>query len=250
MYREFDAPSVQKMLGIDVEDTPDGLILHGIYDMPQQARRWRDRLAEARVARKAFNIVIGNHEERTIWYAPVLGGPMAALVVHCAAVLGVRGIIQIGSFGGTRRGMKVGELLLATNAGRGEAASDWYLEPDVPAEADETFTQVIRDLLTARELDWHEGSVFTTSAFMAEEREDILRWESEGYVGVEMEAATTFAIAQHFGVPSACLIYLLDNLIEDQHLLGISKIEQEQIQQSRKLVEELALDAIISFTSS
>jgi uridine phosphorylase len=238
------------MLGIDAEDTPDGLILHGIYDMPQQARRWRDRLADARVAQKAFNIVIGKHEARTIWYTPVLGGPMAALAVHCAAVLGVQGIIQIGSFGGTRRGMKVGELLLATSAGRGEAASDWYLEPGTPAKADENLVQTIRDLLNSRGLDWHEGSVFTTSAFMAEEWEDILRWESAGYVGVEMEAATTFAIAQHFGIPSACLIYLLDNLIEDQHLLGISKIEREQIRHSRKLVEKLALEVITSFTNS
>jgi len=88
--------------------------------------------------------------------------------------------------------------------------------------------------------------VFTTPAFMAEKWEDILRWESEGYVGVEMEAAATFAVAQHFGVPSACLIYLLDNLIERRHVLDIREEERERILESRRIVEELALEAILS----
>ena len=90
MYHEFDADAVAALLGIGKDDLPHGLILHGTYDMPDKVRDWRDRLANARVASAAFNVVIGDHEGVTVWYTPVLGPSMAATAVHCACVLGAR----------------------------------------------------------------------------------------------------------------------------------------------------------------
>jgi len=250
MYHGFDAAAVRGLLGIGPNDSPTGLILHGVYDMPGFARRWRDRLANARVAPSAFNLVIGEHLGHTLWYAPVLGGPLAAFALHCAAVLGVEAIVQIGSFGGTRKGLRVGDLLLVTEAGRGDGVSDWYLPKGVPARSDEGLTDWFRTALARRGLTWHEGPVFTTPAFMAEKWEDILRWESQGYAGVEMEAAATLAIAQHFGLPSACLLFLLDNLIEERNLLDNTEEERERVRASRMLAEELALKAIASLASA
>jgi len=246
MYHAFDQPAVRSLLGIGVEDSPVGLIVHGVYGMPAFAQRWRDRLTNARTAPNAFNLVIGEYHGVTLWYAPVLGAPLAGFALHCAAVLGVKGIVQIGSFGGTRKGLSVGDLLLVTEAGRGDGVSDWYLPKGVAARSDEGLTNWFRVALADRELSWHEGRVFTTPAFMAEKWEDILRWENEGYFGVEMEAAATLAIAQHFRLPSACLIYLLDNLVEERHLLDNTAEERERIRASRALVENLALEAITS----
>lgn len=245
MYRTFDPPAICDLLGIDpAADLPMGLILHGCYDMPAAARRWRDRLADARVARKAFNLVIGRHGDITLWYVPVLGAPLAAFAVHCACALGVRRVVQIGSFGGTRPNLDVGDLLLVTGAGRGDAASDWYLPAGEPASADEALTERLRAALRARGEPWHEGTVFTTPAFMAETWDDIVRWGEEGYAGVEMEAATTFAVARHFGVPAAALIYLLDNLIAERHLLDNTQQERERVLRARHLVQEVALEVV------
>ena len=244
MYHAFDATQVRSLIDIGPEDALHGLIVHGVYDMPDMVRRWRDRLANARVAGDAFNIVIGEHSGHTIWYAPVLGAPLAAFVTHCAAVLGVGSIVQIGSYGGTRAGISVGDLLLVTGAGRGEAASDWYLPQGRPATPDEGLCDQLRASLACCGLAWHEGSVFTTSAFMAEKWEDIQRWEREGYAGVEMEAATTLAIAESFRVPAACLLYLLDNLIEERHLLATSNDERARIRQSLQVVEDVALELV------
>lgn len=244
MYQTFDAPAVHQLLGTQPEDAPWGLILHGIYDMANAARHWRDLLANARVAANAFNIVIGEHRGKTIWYAPVLGAPLAAFAVHCAAVLGARSIVQIGSYGGTRRGAMVGDLLLVTGAGRGDGASDWYLPPETPVQPDAALTERLRQSLRRRGLSWHEGPVFTTPAFMAERWEDILRWEREGYAGVEMEAATTLAVAQHFGIPGACLAYLLDNLIESHDILDVTEEQRRAIRTRRNLLGAVALEVV------
>lgn len=117
MYHEFDAEGVRSLLGIAPRDAPTGLILHGTYNIPEFVQRWCERLGDSRVAPSAFNLVIGEHRGATLWYAPVLGAPMAAFVVHCAAVLCVGSVVQIGSFGGTRRGLRVGDPLLVTGAG-------------------------------------------------------------------------------------------------------------------------------------
>ncbi len=249
MYQTFDQTAIRALLGIDEADDPAGLVLHGTYNMPTHARRWRDRLTRARVAAKAFNIVVGEADGVTLWYAPVLGAPMAAMAVHCAAALGARSIVQIGSFGGTRRGMAVGDLLLVTGAGRGEAASDWYLPKDADAVADACLTERLRRGLAEGGLAWHEGRVFTTPAFMAERWEDILRWEGEGYAGVEMEAATTLSVTAHFGVPAACLLYLLDNLIEEHHVLSTTDEDRRRVLAARCVVEELALQTVAAMAA-
>ncbi|MBN1401585.1 MAG: hypothetical protein JXA74_12150 [Anaerolineae bacterium] len=242
MYQSYDAPAVRQVMGLAEADTPQALILHGTYNMPEKVAAWTDRLTNARVAQRVFNILVGEHAGRTLWYAPVLGAPMAAFALHAACVLGVQRIILIGTFGATRRGMQLGDLLLVTAAGRGEAASDWYLEPGVPARADAAFTEAIRGLLRAHGLAWHEGAVFTTPAFMAERWEDILRWEAEGYAGVEMEAATALAIAQSFGVPAACLLVLLDALIDGRDLNRISADERRALRERQALLADLALE--------
>jgi uridine phosphorylase len=244
LYRQFDCASVCNLLGITPDDVPAGLILHGTYDMPRHAGEWRDRLANSHVAANAFNLVIGEYGGVKLWYAPVLGSSMAAFITHCAAVAGVRGMVQIGSFGGTRRGMAVGDLAIITGAGRGDGASDWYLPPGAPARPCGPLTDRLRHLLRNRGLTWHEGPVYTTTAFMAEQPEDIARWEAEGYLGVEMEAATTYAVAEHFGVPSACLLYLLDNLIAERHILHNSEDDRLRLLAARALVENLALELV------
>lgn len=247
MYQGFDADAVSRLLGIGPDDRPHGLIVHGTYNFPTKIRRWRDRLTDARVASNAFNVVIGQVDGVTLWYTPVLGPSMAAYALHSACVLGAKAVVQIGSFGATRRGMSVGDLLLVTGAGRGDGVSDWYLPEGELASAHDGLTQHLQAHLAQRKATWHEGPVFTTPAFMAETWEDILRWEAEGYAGVEMEAATTFAIAQHFGVPAACLIHLLDNVIEERHILDNTEDERERIVDSRRLVEDIAIEALVTW---
>jgi uridine phosphorylase len=246
MYQSYDAAAIHGLLGITPADDPHALIVHGTYDMPDRVEAWKPWVGNAHVAGRIFNLVIGQHQGKTVWYAPVLGAPLAAFVVHCACALGCKRIIQIGSFGGTRRGMAIGDLLLVISAGRGEAASDWYLEPGVEARADEGLLASARELLTFRGLPWQEGAVYTTPAFMAERWEDVLRWEREGYAGVEMESATTLAIAQSFGVSAVCILYLLDNLIEERDLGSFTEQDHDLSDRCQDLVQELALEIAVA----
>jgi uridine phosphorylase len=57
-----------------------------------------------------------------------------------------------------------------------------------------------------------DGLLITTTSISLERDQDVRRWMRAGYAGVEMEAAATAAMAQHFGVPTAGAFVLWDNI--------------------------------------
>jgi purine-nucleoside phosphorylase len=60
----------------------------------------------------------------------------------------------------------------------------------------------------------YEGNLVTVQAMLAETKEDVDFWNKKGYLGVDMESATVFAVSSHFNVPSAALLYVADNLVK------------------------------------
>jgi len=68
----------------------------------------------------------------------------------------------------------------------------------------------------------HRGSTVTHQAMAGETWEDVLNWSKQGYSGVEMEASTVFAVSNHFNVPSAAILRIGDNLIEQETVMDIN----------------------------
>ena len=77
---------------------------------------------------------------------------------------------------------------------------------------------------------------------LAEKWEDVEQWSTEGYAGVEMEAATVFSASKHFGVPAAAILRIGDNLIEEQTVMDIN---YENNQDLRRQVSQDAFDIIV-----
>jgi purine-nucleoside phosphorylase len=80
--------------------------------------------------------------------------------------------------------------------------------------------RLIKRLSTKHKV-WH-GPTVTCQAMTAETREDIHRWSAEGYFGVEMEAATIFAVSNHFKIDSAALLVIADNLVKEKTVLDVN----------------------------
>jgi uridine phosphorylase len=47
----------------------------------------------------------------------------------------------------------------------------------------------------------------TVQAMLAETAEDVDEWSSQGYIGVDMESATTFAVAAILKCPQRCCLW-------------------------------------------
>jgi uridine phosphorylase len=77
---------------------------------------------------------------------------------------------------------------------------------------------------------------------LAETWEDVVRWSNQGYVGVEMEAATVFAASKHFGVPAAAILRIGDNLIEEQTVMDVN---YENTKDLRRQISQDSFDIVV-----
>ena len=70
---------------------------------------------------------------------------------------------------------------------------------------------------------------------MGETLDDIKKWQAEGYYGVEMEAATVFAVSNHFKVPTSALLIIGDNLIKGETVHSEGYENTKEIRKGAKI---------------
>ena len=142
--------------------------------------------------------------------------------------------ILVGSCSGLKPGLEAGDFIIPiASCGRESTVKIYSRESDVQQP-----NKVLSDSIKAQFLKdnfkiW-EGPIVTCQASLAQTVEDVYQWSEEGYYGVEMESSTVFAVPSHFSVPSAAVIYVADNLIENQTHLSDSYREQAEMRRARQ----------------
>ena len=192
------------------------------------------------------DVFIGNLNGNAIAYASVYGAPMASEVVHVFGVLGTRLVIQTGNFGALADEILAGDLLFVIEAYCGEGASQYYL----PEE--KTITASINPpawIAHPKDAKPHTGRIYTTSALCAEGMEEVEAWFRAGFSAVDMETATTFAVAKYFGMDRASILYAFDNPGQKEHIL-LDDAEKDELRKRGNLqMIEIALDTIREYDS-
>jgi purine-nucleoside phosphorylase len=133
-------------------------------------------------------------------------------------VLGCRTVIQIGNCGGLTDGLNAGDIFVATKAYCGEGAAQYYKTDGPWVQASENLLNS-QSLLQLRNEGFRAGPIFTTGALFAEGLDDVERWATDGFDAVDMETATTFAVAESFGMDRISILYVFDNPRRRDHLL-------------------------------
>jgi len=159
---------------------------------------------------------------KNYWFTIAYGGTMLSEWTHLACLFGSEANIVIGSCGGLFAEADSPEIIVPTFAYADESATRMY-EPSADNHHNSTETlnkQLIKELEGKHKV-WH-GPTITCQAMMAETWEDIQKWSNEGYYGVEMEAATVFAVSNHFNRKSAALLVIGDNLVREKTVLDVN----------------------------
>ncbi len=103
------------------------------------------------------------------------------------------------------------------------------------------------ELLLPKDLTVWKGPIVTCQAMLAETLADIKTWAKAGFLCVEMETSTLFAVSNHFKVPCAAAVYISDNLVKGQTIGDEKHIEEKA---KRRLVKDelfkSAIKAILS----
>ncbi|HEX8648938.1 MAG TPA: hypothetical protein VF715_18730 [Thermoleophilaceae bacterium] len=167
-----------------------------------------------------------------------MGGPSAAIVVEELIRLGARTLIRTGTCGALAEDLRLGDLVVASEAIAADGASR-ALGADGRLAADPALTEALagRTAGPAR-------TIVSADLFYDPDPERLARWAEDGAAAVEMEAAAVFATAARHGVPAACVLMVTDELAGG----GRRRMEHEEIEDRAARLGEVALAALAAPT--
>ena len=245
MYKTLTRQDFQKALNLKEDETFDGVLTYGGWHIKENTE----------VAEKVFEkfgvlderMSIGIYRGKKVLFAVTYGGPVTSEFVHIGALLGAKIAIHTGSFGGLQKGMGYNDILLPETCYPGDGTSKWYVKEGETVCASSEVIGWLEKKLEKEGINPHRGSFFTTSSMLAETWEDIERWNKEGFLGVDLETATVFAVAKHFNIKSAAILHLADNLIEKQTIFMFTEEQRKNRKEIKKFVMKMGLETIANF---
>lgn len=128
-------------------------------------------------------------------------------MVDCVYFLqfaGVRNILYTGSIGGLGKAMGIGDIILATEAERGDGASGYFAPIYEQALANKELTQCVQSYLLKAAKQFgrrlHIGKIFTTDSLAAENLDFLSALQLQNFLGIEMETSALFIVAQRMNM--------------------------------------------------
>ena len=145
-----------------------------------------------------------------------MGTPSLSIVVEELLRLGAKHLIRVGTCGGIAKGLKTGDLVIATASCPVDGATATYLhrEPYAPA-ADFALTRALVDAAAEAGVTAMTGLVASVDVFYNTDDDYAQRWRDRGVLAFEMEASALFFLAARAGVQSACALTVSDVLGDD-----------------------------------
>jgi DeoD family purine-nucleoside phosphorylase len=160
-----------------------------------------------------------------------MGGPSAAIVLTELIALGVRRAIRVGTCGALSAGLRLGELVVASEAICGDGTSV-ALGAGERVAADPALTAALAGAAPGS----HVGSVVSVDLFY----EDGPPGQGREGLAVEMEAAALFAVGAREKVPVGCILAITDAFPED----GRRRIEDRALMACAERMGAAAIAAL------
>jgi purine-nucleoside phosphorylase len=230
MYKQLVADDFRKILNLPSDYNIEGVLCHGAMRKKKHKQELENSFKKLGLnpnfeilQESGFyeNVTVLNFNGKRIFYDSSYGGAYLCELLHLGSLLGSKKNILIGSCGGLSPNGSAGDIIIPTSSYGNESTTRMY-QPDSEKFLyfpDSNLSQELKNTIR-EDFKVIEGKTITCQAALMESWEDITRWSSEGYVGVEMESATLFAVSNYFKVPNAAILFISDNLIKKESLFG------------------------------
>ncbi|MFN8448157.1 MAG: hypothetical protein U0521_06115 [Anaerolineae bacterium] len=202
---------------LSADDIPDAVIVEGSW-WRQQRTDWRlGYLTDVREL-EFPDIFWGRWKDSKIAFCCAYGAARTVEIIHLFGVLGTKLAIQIGTCGGLQAHLKPGDIILPEVVSCREGIAALYGAPDAVLGSAEWIDRA-QALLQARGHTTYRGLHMTWSSLFAETAQMMEAWHRAGYLSVEMETATTFAVARHFDMAAVSMVVVWDELTRGRRFL-------------------------------
>jgi purine-nucleoside phosphorylase len=177
-----------------------------------------------------------------------MGAPSISIVVEELLRLGARRLVRVGTCGGIGRGIKTGDLVVASSAAPVDGATRTYLhgDPYAPA-ADFGLVRSLVQTAEKRGLSPHVGQVATVDVFYNPDSDYFSKWRSRGILAFEMESSVLYYLAARAraagaDVAAATILTVSDVLSEEVTSEG-SYLPLDELNRAIERSIEIALEA-------
>jgi len=209
---------------------------------PGRARLLASLLDDARLVNEHRGLLVytGEWEGKPVSVAVHgIGGPSALIVFEELRMLGARLMVRLGTCGAVKRGLRLGDVVVAPGAAYycGGAGLSGYAGPGacLPAAADPGLTlalaESIGESLRGSGARVTVEPVVTSDSFYAESEDFRSYWEARGVAAVEMECASLLALSWMRGFKAGCSLIVSDLLFD-----GFPRISGELLEERVRMV--------------
>jgi 5'-methylthioadenosine phosphorylase/purine-nucleoside phosphorylase len=144
-----------------------------------------------------------------------MGCPSAGIAFEELVMLGAKRLVRVGTCGGLKAGMKMGDTVLGLSATPEDATPLRYAQmpsyaPCATFELAETAARLSRE----QGATVHVGPIVTSGVFYDPDPGTFARWMRTGHIGVEMEAAMMYTVAAIHGIEALAMMTVSDILGE------------------------------------
>jgi len=145
-----------------------------------------------------------------------MGCPSAGIVFEELVMLGAQRLIRVGTCGGLKEGMRMGDTVVGISATAEDTTPLRYAEVPsyAPAATYDLMETAVR-LSREQGATVHVGPIVTSGLFYDPDPNTFARWKRLGHVGVEMEAAMMYTVAAVHGIEALAMMTVSDLLADD-----------------------------------
>jgi len=143
-----------------------------------------------------------------------IGAPAVITRMEEYIAFGVKKFISIGTAGSLQKDLDIGSLVICEEAIRDEGVSHHYLPPSKYAYASKDLTKKIINAVKSAGLKYTCGPNWTIDVPYMETKAEIKKYQREGVLTVDMEAASIFAAAQRRDVQAGAVFMVSDSLAD------------------------------------
>ena len=162
-----------------------------------------------------------------------------AITTELLCAGGVETLVRVGSCGSLQETVKLGDIVIATGAVRGDGASPRYVSEDFVTLAHPRVVDALARAADSLRVPVHLGRVFTTDALFRETPELLSELERQQVTAIDMVTAAFLTVAQVRNARAGAIL-----AVSDECLTGKLGFRDPSFLQAEEQIMEITLKAV------
>lgn len=235
----FTPEKMLSMLGVKAGSMGPVALIPGPRERSQKLLGVLDNPAK-NFAFMDYEMHTGTHKGRRVTVGN--GGryaPDTAMTTEILCAGGVESLVRLGSCGALQKEIKIGDLIIATGAVRGEGTTSYYVAKNFSTVSHPDIVRALEQAAKSLKVRYHLGWVYTTDALFQETPELIQELEEQGISGIDMVTSAFLTIAQVRQKKAGAIL-----AVSDECLIGKMGFRDPVFSEAEEKMVEVALKAI------